>query len=114
MLKCDVTIPEEIVTVFQKTIERFGRCDVVFNNAGYVVLAEIESTPEDAARAMFDANFWGLTNVSREAMRVFREVNVKGQGGRLLNMSSSQGFYGLPALGYYSARYGNCITVFVT
>ncbi|THG96423.1 hypothetical protein EW026_g5403 [Hermanssonia centrifuga] len=80
----------------------FGRIDVVFNNAGYGMLAEVEGTPEDKARVMFDVNFWGATNVSREAVRFFREVN-KPTGGRLLNVSSVAGIKTVPALGYYTA-----------
>ncbi len=49
--------------------------DVVFDNAGYGLIAEVKGTTEDRARIMFDVNFWGATNVSREAVRFFREVN---------------------------------------
>lgn len=101
-----MTRPEDIAAAFAQTIERFGRCDVVFNNAGFGILGEIESTvPDDQARAMFEVNFWGAANVSREAVRVFREANLPNSGGRLLNMSSGAGFTGNAALGYYSARY---------
>jgi NAD(P)-dependent dehydrogenase (short-subunit alcohol dehydrogenase family) len=92
------------MNAFSKGIEKFGRIDIVFNNAGFGILAEIESTPENEARRLFDVNFWGAANVSREAVRVFREVNPPGIGGWLLNMSSGAGFLGLPASGYYAAR----------
>ena len=104
VVKCDVTIPSDIKAAFQLTTERFGRCDVVFNNAGYAVVAEIEGTPDDAVRAMFEVNFWGATNVSREAVRVFRELNPKSSGGLLLNVSSNAGPVPSPAVGYYAAR----------
>lgn len=104
VVKCDVTNIEEIRHAFKKGIDKFGHIDVVFNNAGYGILAEVESTPEDAARQLFDVNFWGAANVSREAVRVFREENPKGKGGRLLTMSSGGGLLGLPAIGFYSAR----------
>ncbi|PSR71674.1 hypothetical protein PHLCEN_2v12448 [Hermanssonia centrifuga] len=102
VLKLDVTRPHEIVDTFAKAKEAFGRIDVVFNNAGYSVLAEVEGTPEEQARAMFDVNFWGATNVSREAVKFFREVN-KPTGGRLINVSSIVGLKVAPALGYYTA-----------
>ncbi len=66
------------------------------------MLAEVEGTPEEQARAMFDVNFWGATNVSREAVKFFREVN-KPTGGRLINVSSIVGLKVAPALGYYTA-----------
>ncbi|KAF9010832.1 NAD-P-binding protein [Cyathus striatus] len=102
-LQCDVTKASEITDSFKQAIDHFGRCDVVFNNAGYGMLGEIESTPEDTARKLFDTNFWGAANVSREAVRVFRECNSGMPGGRLLNMSSGAGFVGIPGVGYYSA-----------
>lgn len=105
VLHCDVTCSEDISNAFTQTINKFGRCDVVFNSAGYTILGEIESTPNDMARILFEVNFWGTANVSREAVRIFREVNPPNSGGRLLNMSSGAGFVGLPGIGYYSARY---------
>jgi NAD(P)-dependent dehydrogenase (short-subunit alcohol dehydrogenase family) len=105
VVRCDVTDEDSIREAFDRTIDTFGRCDVVFNGAAYAIFAEVESTPEDAARTMFDVNFWGAANVSREAIRVFRDVNPPGEGGRLLNVSSAGGFTGLPTFAYYSARY---------
>jgi len=102
VLKLDVTKPQEIISAFSKAVETFGRIDVVFNNAGMGVLGEVEATGDDAARALFDLNFWGATNVSKEAVRIFRDVN-KPIGGRLLQVSSMVGIEGRPGLGYYSA-----------
>ncbi|KAJ7695402.1 hypothetical protein B0H17DRAFT_1158897 [Mycena rosella] len=103
VLQCDVTKPDEISSAFTAAIEKFGRVDVVFNNAGCGIVGEIEATPEDAARAMFDVNFWGVSAVSKEAVRVFRDLNPENAGGRLLNVSSGLGFGGAPILGFYSA-----------
>ena len=102
LVKLDVTKPEEIIDAFRKAGETFGRIDVVFNNAGYGVLAEVEATPDAAARAMFETNFWGSANVSREAVRFLREEN-KPCGGRLIVTSSASGIKPLPLIGYYSA-----------
>ncbi|KAJ6590673.1 hypothetical protein DFH09DRAFT_1139999 [Mycena vulgaris] len=101
--KCDVTQPEDILTAFAAAVEKFGRVDVVLNNAGYGIVGEVEATPEDAARALFDVNFWGAVAVSKEAIRVFRDVNPGNSGGRLLNISSGMGFGGGPILGIYAA-----------
>ena len=57
---------------------------------------------EDVARELFDVNFWGAVNVSREAVRFFREVNNP-QGGLLLQASSAGGIESLSALPYYCA-----------
>ena len=52
--KLDVTKSDEIESAFAKAKEAFGRVDVVFNNAGWGVIGEIEGTPDDQARAMFE------------------------------------------------------------
>jgi len=52
---------------------------------------------------MFEVNFWGVSNVTREAIRFFREVNGPERGGKLLQMASIAGVDGYAALGYYSA-----------
>lgn len=106
VLKLDVTKPQEISAAFQKAKDAFGRIDVVYNNAAYGVIAEVEGTTEDVARAMFETNFWGAANVSREAVKFFREVN-KPIGGRLLTVSSIVGIKAMAVIGYYGAsKYG--------
>ncbi|KAF9234463.1 hypothetical protein BU15DRAFT_89984 [Melanogaster broomeanus] len=93
----------DIDHAFSQTKESFGRLDVVFNNAGYGIFGASEATPTDAARALFDVNFWGAVNVSRAAVKFFREVNEPGRGGVLLQNSSIAGLVGLPGLSFYSA-----------
>ncbi|KAG1730401.1 uncharacterized protein EDB91DRAFT_1059495 [Suillus paluster] len=96
VLKVDVAKQEDIDEVF-------GRLDVVFNNAGYQLVTEVEGMPVNKAREMFETNFGGSTNVSRAAVKFFREVNEPGKGGILLQVSSAAGFNPLPGLGYYAA-----------
>ncbi|KAH7920232.1 NAD(P)-binding protein [Leucogyrophana mollusca] len=102
IIKLDVTKPNEIQGAFLKAKEAFGRIDVVFNNAGFSAVAEVEGTSSEVARALFETNFWGAVNVTTEAVKFFREVN-KPVGGRLLQMSSMVGLTAAPGLGYYSA-----------
>ncbi|KAG0697845.1 hypothetical protein DFH29DRAFT_856502 [Suillus ampliporus] len=103
VLKVDVTKQQDIDSAFARTREVFGRLDVVYNNAGYGIFTEAEGTPVDKAREMFETNFWGSTNVSRAAVKFFREVNEPGKGGILLQVSSVTGFAALPGLSYYTA-----------
>ncbi|OJT12139.1 hypothetical protein TRAPUB_11316 [Trametes pubescens] len=86
-----------------KTDDAFGRVDVVFNNAGYADLGEVESVQDTDARALFETNFWGAVSVTREAVRFFRESNPPGDGGRLLQMTSMYGIVGANCLAFYSA-----------
>ncbi|KAG1731849.1 uncharacterized protein EDB91DRAFT_1252005 [Suillus paluster] len=103
VLKVDVTKQEDIDEAFARTREVFGRLDVVFNNAGYQLVTEVEGMPVNKAREMFETNFWGSTNVSRAAVKFFREMNEPGKGGILLQVSSAVGLNPLPGLGYYAA-----------
>lgn len=103
VVKLDVTSPAEIIDAFAEGLAHFGRIDVVYNNAGYSAVSEIEGTPDDVARGLFEVNFWGATNVAREAIRVFRDVN-KPAGGRLIQASSMVGLQPMAGLGYYSVR----------
>lgn len=102
-LRLDVTSTQDVSSAFAKTTEAFGRVDYVYNNAGYVVIGEVESVPDDVARRQFDVNFWGAVTVSREAVKVFREVN-KPIGGVLLQASSMSGILASEAAAFYSAR----------
>ena len=113
VLKLDVTKEKDIPEAFQKAKEAFGRIDVVFNNAGYGILGEVETFTDNTAKSLFETNFWGAVNVSTEAVRFFRDVNVPA-GGRLLTVSSVTGMVAYPLLGFYSAtKHGQCICHFL-
>ncbi|RDX45789.1 NAD-P-binding protein [Lentinus brumalis] len=103
VLKVDVSVHQDIIEAFKKVQEVFGRLDVVVSNAGYNVLGEIEGTTDEAARAMFEVNFWGATHVLQESVRFMREVNPPGKGGRIIQITSGAGIVGYPACGFYSA-----------
>ncbi|TCD70180.1 hypothetical protein EIP91_004650 [Steccherinum ochraceum] len=103
ILRLDISKLEEIEAAFDKVKQVFGRLDVVVNNAGYGIIGEMEDTPEDVARTMYDCNFWGTTNISRRAVKFFRDVNKPAAGGRLLNISSMAGVRPFPMTGYYSS-----------
>ena len=107
-VKLDVDKTQDITDAFAQAKKAFGRVDVVFNNAGWGAVGETEAHPEEEARKIFDTNFWGSTNVSREAVRFFREEN-KPCGGLLLTNSSQAGVAPLPGFSYYTAsKHGIC------
>lgn len=103
-LKLDVTSPADISAVVATTVEKFGRIDVLINNAGYGLMGDFEAIPDGEARKEFETNFWGPINMTREVLRVFREVNPKGQGGTVVQVSSMGGFLGFPGGTFYHAR----------
>ncbi|EIW75707.1 NAD(P)-binding protein [Coniophora puteana RWD-64-598 SS2] len=102
VLKLDVTKARDVHDAFERGIEAFGRVDVVFNNAGQLCVGELESVDDETARRVMEVNFWGATHVTKEAIRVFREVNSP-RGGRLLQVSSRAGLIGTPANAHYTA-----------
>lgn len=109
VLKLDVSKPEDVSNAFVKAKEAFGRIDVVFNNAGYGILAEVEAGDEGVARSMFDTNFWGAITVSKEAVKFFRDINEP-SGGRLIVNSSYAAMQSNALFSFYSAsKAGECV-----
>ena len=102
VVKVDVTVHQDILDAFKQAKEAFGRVDVVVSNAGTALLSEVEGTPDDVARALFEVNFWGAAHVSQEAVRFFREENAP-QGGYLIQNSASAALTTVPTFGFYSA-----------
>ena len=98
-LKLDVTNKNDIAEAIGKTIENFGRIDVVVNNAGYGLLGAVEEPSDEQIRGQFETNFFGVTNVLREALPVLRRQ----KSGHIINVSSGLGFFAFPSYGYYSA-----------
>lgn len=99
-VELDVTDRAAAVRAIEATRDRFGRIDVVVNNAGYANLAPVETTPEDDFRRQFDTNFWGVYHVSLAALPM-----LKAQGaGTIVQFSSIGGRVGsTPGLGSYQA-----------
>ena len=102
LLPLDVTNIGQIKNAFQAATDKYGRIDFVYNLAGHGLIGEVEGTPEEVARAMFEVNFWGATRISNEAVRVFREVNEP-RGGHLFVITSLVGLKAMAGTGFYAA-----------
>ena len=83
----------------RSAIDRFGRIDVLFNNAGYGLLGAVEETSPEEARAILETNFLGTYLVTRALLPQLRRQGA----GHILNMSSGAGIGAVPGLGLYSA-----------
>jgi NAD(P)-dependent dehydrogenase (short-subunit alcohol dehydrogenase family) len=95
----DVTDPAAAQAAVDAAVERFGRLDVVVNNAGYADLAAIEDVTLDAFRAQLDANLLGVVFVTKAALPVLREQGA----GHVIQISSVGGRLASPGLGAYQA-----------
>ncbi|KAI4114599.1 MAG: hypothetical protein LQ345_004653 [Seirophora villosa] len=104
-LQLDVTSIPSIDAAIDATLAKYGRIDVVVNNAGYTLAGDTESAEDGESRAVFDTNFWGMVDVSKRALGVFRDENPKTgqQGGVIVNVSSLGGWAGFPGQAFYHA-----------
>jgi len=98
-LALDVTKPSEIKSAVATAENKFGRIDVLVNNAGIGYFGAIEESEEDEIRKMFEINFFGLANMTKEVLPIMR----KQRSGHIINISSIGGLVAFPAVGFYNA-----------
>ena len=98
-LALDVTDKAQVAKAVAKAEEHFGGIDVLVNNAGFGYFGSIEESEESEVRAMFEANFWGLAEMTRAVLPKMRER----KSGTVVNISSIGGLVGFPGVGFYNA-----------
>jgi len=98
-LPLDVTQPAQVRETVDRVIARFGRIDVLVNNAGYGAVGAVEEMPEDALRRQFEANFFGAVALTRAALPHMRAR----RSGAIVQMSSYGGQVSVPGFGPYCA-----------
>ena len=85
--RLDVLDSDSITKAIQLAIEKFGKIDVVVNNAGYGAYGPLEATPHEKIKRQFDVNVMGLLDVTKAIMTHFRQ----NKDGILINISSIGG-----------------------
>ena len=98
-IQCDLLDAEQIHAAVRQTIDRFGKIDILINNAGIIEVGPMEHlTPEDFERAM-RLHFWAPFKLISQ---VVPEMRTWG-GGRIVNISSIGGKVAVPHMASYSA-----------
>jgi NAD(P)-dependent dehydrogenase (short-subunit alcohol dehydrogenase family) len=95
----DVTDPDQREAAVVETRERFGRIDVLVNNAGRTQVGAVEETTDDELRSLFEVHFFGPAALTRLVLPHMRRQG----GGAIVQMSSVGGQVTAPGFGAYCA-----------
>ncbi|MBC3539050.1 SDR family oxidoreductase [Rufibacter sediminis] len=98
-LQVDITSDAEVKDAVNRSIEKFGKLDVVVNNAGYSLVGSMEEVTDEEFRKTMDVNLFGTVNVIRAVMPYLR----KQQSGHIINISSNAGYVGYANAASYNA-----------
>jgi NAD(P)-dependent dehydrogenase (short-subunit alcohol dehydrogenase family) len=93
----DVTDEASIRASVLQAVDRFGRIDVLVNNAGFGIVGAIEETSAEDIRRIYDTNVFGLLDVTRAVLPRMRIQH----SGHVINMSSIAGYRSFPGYGIY-------------
>ena len=98
-LSLDVTNGGQIKSAVDDVMEKWGRIDVLVNNAGIGYFGAVEESEDAAVRQMFEINFFGLAHVTQAVLPIMR----KQRSGHVVNIASIGGLRAFPAVGFYNA-----------
>lgn len=98
-VQLDVTDRRRVFAAVQEVVDRFGRIDVVANNAGFGHFGMVEEATEQEVRDQFETNVFGALWVTQAVLPVLREQ----RSGHILQTSSRMGVQAVPNLGIYNA-----------
>jgi NAD(P)-dependent dehydrogenase (short-subunit alcohol dehydrogenase family) len=98
-LEVDITADESVKNAVKQAVDKFGRLDVIVNNAGYSLVGSMEEISDEEFRRTIDVNLFGTVNVIRAAMPYLRQQ----QSGHIINISSNAGYVGFANASSYNA-----------
>ena len=97
--KLDVTVKSDIKNVVNYTVEKYGRIDILINNAGYGAFGFLEEASDEEIRNQFNVNYFGLIDCIKGVLPQMR----KQKDGVVVNISSIAGRFGLPFTSLYNS-----------
>ena len=97
--KLDVTVKSDIKNVIDYTVEKYGRIDILINNAGYGAFGFLEEASDEEIRNQFNVNYFGLIDCIKGVLPQMR----KQKDGVIVNISSIAGRFGLPFTSLYNS-----------
>ncbi len=98
-LALDVTVPAQREAAVAETLDRFGRVDVLVNNAGRTQVGAVEESTDEELRSLFELHFFGPAALTRLVLPHMRRQG----GGAIVQMSSVGGQTTAPGFGAYCA-----------
>jgi NAD(P)-dependent dehydrogenase (short-subunit alcohol dehydrogenase family) len=98
-LPLDVSDEAAAQAAARQAVERFGRIDVLVNNAGYGLLGAVEESSGEEVRKVYETNVFGLLNVTRAVLPVLRRQRA----GHVINLSSVGGYAAYHGWGVYGS-----------
>jgi NAD(P)-dependent dehydrogenase (short-subunit alcohol dehydrogenase family) len=98
-VRADVAKDADVKGMVDFTVDKYGRLDIAFNNAGVEWKGPLEQATEEEYRRIFDINVWGVLNSMRHEIPVM----LKNGGGAIVNSSSVAGHTGFPEVSVYIA-----------
>ena len=98
-VRTDITNDADVKAMVKFAIDKFGKLDIAFNNAGVEWIGPLDQATESEYRRIFDTNVWGVLNSMRHEIPVM----LKNGGGAIVNTSSVAGHVGLGEVSIYNA-----------
>jgi len=98
-IEADVSNSIEVRNLVKETMKKFGRIDILINNAGVIVYKDFKDTTKKEDDYVVDINLKGTLHCTKEVLPIM----IKQKYGRIINISSGAGKTGIPGMSVYSA-----------
>lgn len=101
-IEADVRSSEQMEAAVKRAMQRFGRIDILCNNAGVCIVEAVDEISDRSLDAVIDVNVKGVFNTMRQIAPIMKEQKY----GKVINTSSAGGIKALPYVSHYAASKG--------